>query len=93
MLVYVKRLVAGGPADQVRCITPGDTLILIDGEDVYGWGLDVLRTRIPGPMGTSVRPSRAGVLVAFSLLTLSARTCEGISLDSTGLKVTWLPPE
>jgi C-terminal processing protease CtpA/Prc len=55
MLVYVKRLVAGGPADQVRCITPGDTLILIDGEDVYGWGLDVLRTRIPGPMGTSVR--------------------------------------
>lgn len=55
MRVYVKRLVKGGPADLAQQIQPGDTLQLINGEDVYGLGLDVLRERIPGPAGTRVR--------------------------------------
>ena len=60
MHVYVKRVVPGSPAD--RCVTnppghriqPGDSLLLINGEDVYGLGLDVLRDRIPGPAGSIV---------------------------------------
>ena len=39
------------PAKQSRSISPGDTLVVINGEDVYGLGLDTLRTRIPGPAG------------------------------------------
>lgn len=54
MLVYVKRLVRDGPADQCKRIQPGDVLQLIDGEDIYGQGLDILRDKIPGPAGTSV---------------------------------------
>ena len=38
MVVFVKRLVKGGPADLSRKIQPGDVLQLINGEDVYGQG-------------------------------------------------------
>mmetsp|Transcript_57287 Transcript_57287/g.134504 ORF Transcript_57287/g.134504 Transcript_57287/m.134504 type:complete len:419 (+) Transcript_57287:129-1385(+) len=55
MTVYVKRLVRGGPADSSGQIQPGDTLLLINSEDVYGLSLNVLRNKIPGPAGTSVR--------------------------------------
>eukprot|EP00286_Rhodomonas_abbreviata_P018924 CAMPEP_0181307122 /NCGR_PEP_ID=MMETSP1101-20121128/10692_1 /TAXON_ID=46948 /ORGANISM="Rhodomonas abbreviata, Strain Caron Lab Isolate" /LENGTH=247 /DNA_ID=CAMNT_0023413279 /DNA_START=81 /DNA_END=821 /DNA_ORIENTATION=- len=55
MHVYVKRIVKGGPADANGQIQPGDSLLLINGEDVYGLGLDVLRNKIPGPANTSVR--------------------------------------
>jgi len=76
MLVYVKRLVKGGPADQASCIQPGDVLQLINGEDIYGQGLDILRDKIPGPAGTSVKlgfRSYAGQLYEVDL----ARTAYG----------------
>ena len=76
MLVYVKRLVKGGPADQAQRIQPGDVLQLINGEDIYGQGLDILRDKIPGPAGTSVRlgfRSYAGQLYEVDL----ARTAYG----------------
>eukprot|EP00286_Rhodomonas_abbreviata_P002895 CAMPEP_0181345076 /NCGR_PEP_ID=MMETSP1101-20121128/32551_1 /TAXON_ID=46948 /ORGANISM="Rhodomonas abbreviata, Strain Caron Lab Isolate" /LENGTH=396 /DNA_ID=CAMNT_0023456997 /DNA_START=195 /DNA_END=1385 /DNA_ORIENTATION=+ len=53
--VYVKHLVPGGPADQCQQIQPGDTLLLVNAEDVYGLPLDALRDKIPGPAGTGVR--------------------------------------
>jgi hypothetical protein len=60
MHVYVKRVVPGSPADRGvsnppgHRISPGDSLLLINGEDVYGLGLDILRDRIPGPAGSFV---------------------------------------
>jgi hypothetical protein len=60
MHVYVKRVVPGSPADRGvsdppgHRISPGDSLLLINGEDVYGLGLDILRDRIPGPSGSFV---------------------------------------
>ena len=53
--MYVKRIVKDGPADQCKRIQPGDVLQLIDGEDIYGQGLDVLRNKIPGPAGSMVK--------------------------------------
>ena len=76
MLVYVKRLVKGGPADQAQRIQPGDVLVLINAEDIYGQGLDILRDKIPGPAGTTVRlgfRSYAGQLYEVDL----ARTAYG----------------
>jgi hypothetical protein len=76
MLVYVKRLVKGGPADQAQRIQPGDVLQLINGEDIYGQGLDILRDKIPGPAGTTVKlgfRSYAGQLYEVDL----ARTAYG----------------
>ncbi len=76
MLVYVKRLVRGGPADQSGRIQPGDVLQLINGEDIYGQGLDLLREKIPGPAGSMVKlgfRSYAGVLYEVDL----ARTAYG----------------
>jgi hypothetical protein len=70
MLVYVKRLVRGGPADQSGRIQPGDVLQLINGEDIYGQGLDILREKIPGPAGSMVKlgfRSFAGVLYEVDL--------------------------
>ncbi len=58
--MYVKRVVPGSPADRGvsdppgHRISPGDSLLLINGEDVYGLGLDILRDRIPGPAGSFV---------------------------------------
>lgn len=76
MLVYVKRLVKGGPADQSGRIQPGDVLQLINGEDIYGQGLDILREKIPGPAGSTVKlgfRSYAGQLYEVDL----ARTAYG----------------
>ena len=76
MLVYVKRLVKGGPADQCNRIQPGDVLQIINGEDIYGQGLDILRDKIPGPAGTMVKlgfRSYAGQLYEVDL----ARTAYG----------------
>jgi hypothetical protein len=76
MLVYVKRLVKGGPADQCNRIQPGDVLQIINGEDIYGQGLDILRDKIPGPAGTMVKlgfRSFAGQLYEVDL----ARTAYG----------------
>jgi hypothetical protein len=76
MLVYVKRLVKGGPADQCGRIQPGDVLQLINAEDIYGQGLDILRDKIPGPAGTTVKlgfRSYAGQLYEVDL----ARTAYG----------------
>ena len=53
--VYVKRLVNDSPAHRCGLISPGDVLVLIDGEDVFGWGLAWLRNKIPGPAGSWVR--------------------------------------
>jgi hypothetical protein len=53
--VFVKRLVNDSPAHRCGLISPGDVLVLLDGEDVYGWGLAWLRNKIPGPAGTWVR--------------------------------------
>ena len=56
----MKRVVPGSPADRAvsnppgHRIQPGDSLLLINGDDVYGLGLDVLRDRIPGPAGSFV---------------------------------------
>ncbi len=77
MLVYVKRLVKGGPADlKSNRIQPGDVLRFIDGADVYGQGIDILRHKIPGPAGTMVKlgfRSFAGELYEVDL----ARTAYG----------------
>jgi hypothetical protein len=75
-LVYVKHLVKGGPADQSGRIQPGDVLQLINGEDIYGQGLDILREKIPGPAGSNVKlgfRSYAGALYEVDL----ARTAYG----------------
>jgi hypothetical protein len=76
MLVYVKCLVSGGPADQSGRIQPGDVLQLVNGEDIYGQGLDLLREKIPGPAGSMVKlgfRNSAGLLYDVHL----ARTAYG----------------
>jgi hypothetical protein len=55
MMVYVKRIMSSSPAHSHKGITPGDLLLLLDGENVQGQGLDSLRYKIPGPAGTWVK--------------------------------------
>ena len=55
IVTYVKRLINNSPAHHAGIISPGDVLVRIDGEDVYGCGLSFLRNKIPGPANTSVK--------------------------------------
>ena len=55
IVTYVKRLVTDSPAHHAGVISPGDVLVRIDGEDIYGCGLSFLRNKIPGPANTSVK--------------------------------------
>ncbi|EKX38509.1 hypothetical protein GUITHDRAFT_144119 [Guillardia theta CCMP2712] len=54
MFVFVKRLVAGGPAHLSGQIQLGDVLVQIDGQDVQGLGLAHIKHKIPGPRNSWV---------------------------------------
>ena len=55
IMVYVKRILQDGPAHRTGGIGLGDILLRVDGEDISGCGLDILRTRIPGPANSWVK--------------------------------------
>jgi len=52
--VYIKRLIAGGPADQDGRLVSGDKLVEIDGKPVTGWDLDHVSHLCRGVEGTPV---------------------------------------
>jgi hypothetical protein len=54
-IVFVKRLIRGGPAEGAACIRPGDLLVTLQDRDVRGQGLVHLREHILGPAGTLAR--------------------------------------
>ena len=54
-IVFVKRLIRGGPAERAACIRPGDLLVSLQDRDVRGHGLARLRDHILGPAGSLAR--------------------------------------
>ena len=74
--VFVKRIVRGGPAHVHGGVSPGDVLLFVDHENVQGQGLDILRTKIPGPAGSLVNLAfRASNGMVYDVLL--ARTAYG----------------
>lgn len=60
IMVYVKRILQNGPAHHTGGIGLGDVLVRVDGDDISACGLDILRSRIPGPANTWVRLGFSG---------------------------------
>ena len=54
-IVFVKRLIRGGPAEADARIRPGDLLVSLQDRDVRGHGLVRLREHILGPAGSLAR--------------------------------------
>lgn len=53
--VTVKALIEGGSAERTGMIRAGDMVVRVGNQDVIGKPLSVLRTMIPGPMGSYCR--------------------------------------
>lgn len=51
--VTVKGLIRGGAAERSGLIQPGDMVVKVDGHDVIGQALSMLRNLIPGPIGST----------------------------------------
>jgi len=50
----IESFIEGGSAKDSGKITPGDYIVAVDGEEVYGQTLDEIVSKIRGPEGTSV---------------------------------------
>jgi len=53
--VTVKALIEGGSAERTGMIRAGDMVVRVGNQDVIGKPLSVLRTMIPGPIGSYCR--------------------------------------
>lgn len=60
--------IEGSPAEQAG-ILPGDAILAVDDDPTTGWSIDLLRTRVRGPKGTTVTLllQRAGVPEPFEV--------------------------
>ena len=53
--VTVKALIEGGSAERTGMVRAGDMVVRVGNQDVIGKPLSVLRTMIPGPIGSYCR--------------------------------------
>lgn len=53
--VTVKALIEGGSAERTGMVRSGDMVVRVGNQDVIGKPLSVLRTMIPGPIGSYCR--------------------------------------
>ena len=73
--VTVKALIEGGSAERTGMVRAGDMVVRVGNQDVIGKPLSVLRTMIPGPIGSYCRLGflRGGVALNSNAVQVSQR--------------------
>jgi len=90
--VYVKTIVGGGSADRDGSVQVGDIIVKVDGRDVDGEQMPVVRDLILGPQGTYVvltfsRPSPDGHDLQYMNVKLMRGTAEYFNSLDASLRV------